>query len=80
LTTWLNAAALLEVKPLPVAGVYTAVMLCVPAANVLEEYVAFPPLSVTADPTALPSTLNCTVPVGVTVPLVFVTVAVMVTD
>jgi hypothetical protein len=80
LTTWLRAVALLEVKPLPVAGVYAAVMLCVPAANALEEYVAVPPLSVTGDPAALPSTLNCTVPVGTTVPLACVTVAVMVTD
>jgi hypothetical protein len=36
--------------------------------------------TVTADPAALPSTLNCTVPVGVAVPLAAVTVAVNVTD
>ena len=44
------------------------------------EYVAVPLLSVTADPAELPSTLNCTVPVGVTLPLVCATVAVIVTD
>ena len=44
------------------------------------EYVAVPPFSVTVDPTALPSTLNCAVPVGVKPPLVCATVAVIVTD
>ena len=80
LTTWLKADALLAVKELPVLGVYTAVMLWVPAASVLVVYAAVPPLSATAEPTEFPSTPNCTVPVGVEVPLVAATVAVTVTD
>ena len=79
-TVWLKADALLAVKELPELGVYAAVMLRVPAASVLVVYAAVPPLNVTAEPTWLPSTLNCTVPVGVVVPLVAATVAVIVTD
>jgi hypothetical protein len=37
LTVWLNGVALLVMNALPVPGKYTAVMLWVPAANVLVE-------------------------------------------
>jgi hypothetical protein len=42
--------------------------------------VAVPLLNVTGEPAAVPSTLNCTVPVGVAVPLAADAVALMVTD
>jgi hypothetical protein len=45
---------------------YTAVTECVPTASVeMLPEVAEPDASVTGEPKALPSTLNCTVPVGV---------------
>jgi hypothetical protein len=50
---------------------YTAVTVCVPSASVeMLPDVAEPEISVTGEPKALPSTLNCTVPVGVPVPAV----------
>ena len=56
---------------------YVAVTVWFPAANVeMLSDVAEPEASVTAEPKALPSTLNCTVPVG----LDPVTVAVKLTD
>src|ERR1700738_4847200 len=55
-------------------------MLWVPTASVLLVRVAAPlPFNVTGPPTAVPSTLNCTVPVGRAVPTVGATVAVNVT-
>ena len=78
-TTWLSATELLAVNPLPVAGVNAAVMLWVPATNVLEVKTAVPLFNVTAEPTGLPSKLNSTVPVGTVEPLAGVTVAVIVT-
>jgi hypothetical protein len=52
----------------------------VPAANVLVGYEATAFTNVTGPPTGVPSTLNCTVPVGTAVPWVGATVAVKVTD
>ena len=78
-TTWLNGVALLAVKMLPAAGVYTAEMLWVPAVNVLLLNAAVPPLNVTAEPAETPSTPNWIVPTGGAVPLAAATVAVMVT-
>jgi hypothetical protein len=80
LTVFASVFEELALKPLPEVGIYTAVMFRVPVVRELVEYVAVPPLSVTADPTAIPSTLNCTVPVGVMGPLACATVAVIVTD
>jgi hypothetical protein len=80
LTTWLNTVALLVVKLLPAVGEYTATTLCVPTASALVVYAAIPPFNVTAEPAALPSMLNCTVPVGCAVTFTAATVAVIVTD
>ncbi len=45
---------------------YSAVTLCPPTDKVeIGSLVAVPPASVTGDPRPFPSTLNCTVPVGV---------------
>jgi hypothetical protein len=45
---------------------YTAVTVCVPTISVaMPPEVAVPETSVTGEPKALPSILNCTVPVGV---------------
>jgi hypothetical protein len=53
----------------PVAPEYTAVTVCVPTVSVeMLPDVAEPEASVTGEPKALPSTLNCTVPVAVPVP------------
>jgi hypothetical protein len=50
---------------------YTAVTVCVPIVSVeMLPDVAQPETSVTGEPKALPSILNCTVPVGVPVPAV----------
>jgi hypothetical protein len=61
---------------------YTAVTVCVPTVSVFVlPDVAEPEDNVTGEPNAFPSTLNCTVPVGVPVSELFeVTVAVKVTD
>jgi hypothetical protein len=47
---------------------YTAVTVCVPCVSVaMLPELAEPDTSVAAEPNALPSILNCTVPVGVPV-------------
>ena len=51
-----------------------------PTAKVLDAKLAAPALKVTGLPVATPSTLNCTVPVGKSVPELGATVAVNVTD
>ena len=70
---------MLVVNVLPPVGKYAAVILCVAGVSMLVIIPAVPPLNVTGEPTGLPSTLNCTVPGGVAVPLEGVTVALIVT-
>jgi len=55
---WVNAAAVLALNSAVDVGENAAVMLCVPAANVLVENVAWDAVTVTGAPTDDPSMVN----------------------
>ena len=61
-------------------GVYEAVIVCDPTASVEVTTLAFPaPSSAAGELICAAPSVNCTVPVGIVVPLAAVTVAVRVT-